>query len=53
MKCHNGVKMTAERHIDTLNKFITIGMEHFGTFFEGQTYGAVTAVVDIMAGGLI
>lgn len=45
--------MTAQRSIDSAFELVTIGMQHMRALIKGQTDGAITAVIDIVAGSLV
>ena len=41
--------MTAQRSIDSAFELVTIGMQHMRALIKGQTDGAITAVIDVVA----
>ena len=45
--------MTAQRSIDSAFELVTIGMQHMRALIKGQTDGAITAVIDVVAGSLV
>ena len=45
--------MTAQRSIDAPFDLVTIGMQHMRALIKGQTDGAITAVIDVVAGSLV
>ena len=47
------IEMTAQRSIDSAFELVTIGMQHTRALIKGQTDGAITAVIDIVAGSLV
>ena len=47
------IEMTAQRSIDAAFELVTIGMQHMRALIKGQTDGAITAVIDVVAGSLV